>query len=189
MKLKTTIQKFYGPGTNTVKAVVEYFVNYDIVDDRVVKKGISFFVGGPGMFEWDDMKKDYVLDITNARPAYKPSEVARLVNKYTGLSLDYTDIRSTVDRILNSLQNTYAARLCTRKKMQVEEDIQKIMTDAIRRIVKKYNVTFNQEDEYLDGDCDYGATTYSFKGSVGDNDFMIYMEDALRNAYETLKNE
>ena len=42
MKLKTSIQKFYGPGTNTVKAVVEYFVNYDIVDDRVVKKGISF---------------------------------------------------------------------------------------------------------------------------------------------------
>lgn len=55
MKLKTSIQKFYGPGTNTVKAVVEYFVNYDIVDDRIVRKGISFFVGGPGMFEWDDV--------------------------------------------------------------------------------------------------------------------------------------
>ena len=66
MKLKTSIQKFYGPGTNTVKAVVEYFVNYDIVDDRIVKKGISFFVGGPGMFEWDDMKKDYVLDVLNS---------------------------------------------------------------------------------------------------------------------------
>lgn len=66
MKLKTSIQKFYGPGTNTVKAVVEYFINYDIVDDRIVKKGISFFVGGPGMFEWDDMEKDYVLDVLNS---------------------------------------------------------------------------------------------------------------------------
>ena len=32
MKLKTSIQKFYGSGTNTVKAVVEYFVNYDVLN-------------------------------------------------------------------------------------------------------------------------------------------------------------
>ena len=116
MKLKTTIQKFYGPGTNTGKAVVEYFVNYDIVDDKIVRKGVSFFVGGPGDFKWSDMNQYYVLDLPNARPVYNLSEVARLVNKYTGLSLGSMDIRRTIDRILRELQNTYDARLCTRKK-------------------------------------------------------------------------
>lgn len=188
--LKTVKQVWREPGTNTIKAVVEYFINYEIINDKVVKKMATFYVCGPGEFEWCDWRHEYDLDLSNKRPAYKASEAARLVNKYTGLSITYEKIRYIVNDILENLQRQHNHKLFLQKKEQVTEDIQNIITDAIRKIVKKHRVSFNQEtDEHRGYDDDYEVTTYSFNGAAYDDDFTVYMENVLAKAYETVKNE
>lgn len=188
--LKTVKQVWREPGTNTIKAVVEYFINYEIVNDKVVKQMATFYVCGPGEFEWCDWRHEYDLDLSHKRPAYKASEAARLINKYTGLSITYKDIRYIVDGIIENLQNQHNYKVFLQKRELIEKDIEKIMTDTIRKIAKKHNVTFNQdEDEYHGYDEDFNITAYSFKGESNGHDFAVHINSVLEKVYENLKKE
>lgn len=188
--LKTVKQVWRQPGTNNITAIVEYFIDYEIVKDTVVKKAASFYVCGPGEFEWCDWLRDWNLNLSNKCPAYKPSEAARLVNKFTGLSITYKDIRYIVDGIIENLQNQHNYKVFLQKRELIEKDIEKIMTDTIRKIAKKHNVTFNQdEDEYHGYDEDFNITAYSFKGESNGHDFAVHINSVLEKVYENLKKE
>lgn len=188
--LKTVKQVWRQPGTNTVKAIVEYFIDYEIVNNKVVKKMASFYVCGPGEFEWCGWLHDWDLNLSDKHPAYKPSEAARLVNKFTGLSITYKDIRNIVDDIIKNLQNQHNYKMFLQKREFIGKDIEKIMTDTIRKIAKKHNVTFNQdEDEYQGYDEDFNITAYSFKGESNGHDFAMDLNSVLEKVYENLKKE
>lgn len=188
--LKTVKQAWRQPGTNTVNAIIEYFIDYEIVNNKVVKKMVTFYVYGPGEFEWCNWLHDWDLNLTSKCPAYKSSEAARLVNKFTGLSITYKDIRQIVDGIIENLQNQHNYKVFLQNRELIEKDIKKIMTDTIRKIVKKHNVTFNQDETEYSG-CyeDINITTYSFKGESNGHDFAVDLNSVLEKAYETVKNE
>ena len=188
--LKTVKQVWHQPGTKTVKAIVEYFIDYEIVNDTVVKKAASFYVCGPGEFEWCDWLHDWDLNLSSKHPAYKPSEAARLVNKFTGLSITYKDIRNIVDGIIENLQNQHNYKVFQQKCELIGKDIEKIMTDAVRKITKKYHVSFEQEETEYSG-CyeDFNIITHSFKGESNGHDFTVDLNSVLEKVYENLKKE
>lgn len=188
--LKTVKYAFREPGTNTVKAVVEFFVSYEIVGDRVVKNNASFYVCGPGEFKWCDWNHDWDVEILHKHPVHKPSEVARLVNKFTGSSINYVPIREVVADILENLQRQLDHKLFQEEKAKVESDINNEVTEAIRNIMKRHGLTFNQEEDEFHGYEDsYDITTYMFKGKSHGHDYTVYLDGVLEHAYETLKNE
>jgi hypothetical protein len=181
--LKTVKYAFREPGTNKVKAVVEFWISYEIVNEKIKKNHVSFNVYGPGEFEWKDWLHDWETS-SNTHAVYKPSEVARLVNKYTGSSINYESIRHTVDDIIKNLQRQHDYKLFQEEKKNIKEEVQKAMTESIRKIMKKHRLAFNQE--YEDS---YDITNYLFKGESHGYDFSIYLDDVLESTYETIKNE
>ena len=188
--LKTVKYAFREPGTNTVKAVVEFFVSYEIVGDKVVKNNASFYVCGPGEFKWCDWKHDWDVEILHKHPVYKPSEVARLINRFTGSSINYEPIRSMVNDILENLQHQLDYKLFLEEREKVTGTINHEVTEAIRKILKKHNLTFKQEEDEIRGYEDsYDITTYMFKGKSHGHDYTVYLDGVLEHAYETLKNE
>ena len=187
--LKTVKYAFREPGTNKVKAVVEFWVSYEIVNEKIKKGYVSFYVYGPGEFEWEDWLREWKT-ASGKRPVYKPSEVARLVNKYTGSSINYEPIRHNVEDIIENLQYQHNYKLFQEEKKNIEEEVQKAVTESIRNIMKKHHLTFNQEkDEIRCYEDSYDITTYLFKGESHGNNFSIYLDGVLESAYETIKNE
>lgn len=187
--LKTVKLAFREPGTNNVKAVVEFFIGYEIVNEKIKKNHASFYVYGPGEFEWSEWLREWKT-ASGKRPVYKPSEVARLVNKYTGSSINYEPIRHNVEDIIENLQYQHNYKLFQEEKKNIEEEVQKAVTESIRKIMKKHHLTFNQEkDEIRCYEDSYDITTYLFKGESHGNNFYIYLNGVLESAYETIKNE
>lgn len=183
------VKRPYFSSSRTATAVVEYFVGYEIVNDKVVKNHVSFYVYGPGEFKWDEWMREWHTD-SGKHPVYKPSEVARLVNKFTGSSINYEPIRSMVNDILENLQRQLDHKLFQEEKVKVESDINNEVTEAIRNIMKRHGLTFNQEeDEFRGYEDSYDITTYMFKGESHGHDYTVYLDGVLEHAYETLKNE
>lgn len=187
--LKTVKLAFREPGTNNVKAVVEFFIGYEIVNEKIKKNHASFYIYGPGEFEWSEWLREWKT-ASGKRPVYKPSEVARLINKYTGSSINYEPIRHIVEDIIKNLQYQHNYKLFQEEKKNIEEEVQKAVTESIRKIMKKHHLTFNQEEDKICGYEDsYDITTYLFKGESHGNNFSIYFDGVLESAYETIKNE
>lgn len=187
--LKTVKYAFREPGTNKIKAIVEFFIGYEIVNEKIKKNHVSFYVYGPGEFEWEDWLREWKTT-SGKRPVYKPSEVARLVNKYTGSSINYEPIRQDVEDIIKNLQHQHDYKLFQEERDSITTSVQKELTESIRKIMKKHHLTFNQEKGEIRGYEDsYDITTYLFKGESHGNNFSIYFDGVLESAYETIKNE
>lgn len=187
--LKTFTQAFRDPETNTIKAVVEYFLNYEIVDNRVTGRA-SFYVYGPGEFNWDDWRCGWNVSTANKRPVSKPSEAARLVNRYTGLSINYEPIRQRVLNAILDIQHKHDYQMFLQVRENITTAIKNRMVDVIRDIMQTYDIDLHQEkDEVHCYEEVFNTTTYRFSGESYENNFSIYLDDIMEEVYNTLKDK
>ena len=187
--LKVVKYAFREPGTNKVKAIVEFFIGYEIVNEKIKKNHTSFYVYVPGEFEWEAWLREWKTS-SGKRPVYKPSEVARLVNKYTGSSINYEPIRHDVEDIIKNLQHQHDYKLFQEERDSVTASVQKELVETIRGIMKKHNLTFKQENDEIHGYEDsYEVTSYRFNGESRGHEYSIYLDGILEATLESIKND